>query len=74
MFVLIKSRTSSKMGNVGSKATSPGQILEKPYLCSRGHNFSQIIMKLDQHVCLDEISHKSENGSTGQKLGRQVKS
>ena len=38
-------------------------LLEKPYVCSRGYIFSPIIMKLDQHVCLDGISHKFENGS-----------
>ena len=45
-----------KMGHVGSKTRSLGQMLEKPYVCSRGHISILIIMKLDQHVCLDEIS------------------
>ena len=58
MFALMKYRTSSILGHVGLKTRSPGQMLEKPYVCSRGHIFSPIIMKLDQHVCLDEISHK----------------
>ena len=43
------------MGHVGPKTRSLGQILEKPCLRSRGHIFSLMIMKLDQHVCLDEI-------------------
>ena len=30
---------------------------------SRGHIFSQIIMKLSQNICLDEISDEFENGS-----------
>ena len=51
------------MGHVGSKNRSLFQILEKPYVCCRGHIFSPIIMKLYQHVCLDEIWHKFENGS-----------
>ena len=50
------------MGQVGSKTRSLGQMLEKPYVCSRGHSFSLIIMRLDQHDHLDEILHKFENG------------
>ena len=49
------SRTNLKMGHVGSKTGSLGQILEKPFVRSRGHIFSQIILKLDQNFCLDEI-------------------
>ena len=56
MFVLMKSRTSAKMGHLGSKTRSLGQILEKLCVCSRGHIFSPIILKLGQNVCLDEIS------------------
>ena len=59
MFVLMKSRTGSKMGHVGLKTTSPGQILEKP----RGHIFITIIMKLGQNFCLDEIGDEFENRS-----------
>ena len=65
MFVSIKSRTSSKLGHVGSKTRSLVQILEKPCVCSRGHIFSPILMKLGQNVCLDEISDKFEIGSCG---------
>ena len=50
-----------KMGHVGSKTGSPGQILEKPCVHSRGHIFSLIIMKLAQNNFLDGISHKFEN-------------
>ena len=32
-------------------------------VCSRGHIFSPIIMKLIQSVCLDETSDEFENGS-----------
>ena len=59
----MKSQTSLKMGHVRSKTKSIGQISEKPYVHSRGHIFSPIIMKLGQNVCLDEISDRFENGS-----------
>ena len=51
------------MGHVGLKTRSLGQILEKPCVCSRGHIFCLIIMKLGQNVCLDKISDEIENGS-----------
>ena len=60
---LMKSRTSLKMGNVGSKAMSLDQILEKHCVRYRGHIFSPIIMLLGQNVRLDEISDDFENGS-----------
>ena len=63
MVVLMKSRTSWKIGHVGSKTKSLGQMLEKPCVRSRGHNFSPIIMKHGQNVCLDEVSDEFENGS-----------
>ena len=66
-------------GSCWSKARSLGQMLgkkkktkKKQHTCvrSRGHIFSLIIMKLDVHVCLCEISHKYENCfKLGQKLG-----
>ena len=56
-----------KMGHVGSKTRSLGQILEKPSVRSRGHIFSWILMKVGQDVCLDDISDKIENGSCGVK-------
>ena len=58
---------SLKMGHLGSKTSSLDQILEKPCVHSRGHNFSLIIMKLGQNVCLDEVLNKCENGSCGVK-------
>ena len=48
--------------NVGLKTRSLGQILEKPYVHSRGHIFSPIIMKFGQNVCLDKISDEFEKG------------
>ena len=59
----MKSRRSVKMGHVRLKTRLLGQISEKPYVHSRGHIFSLIIMKLGQNVCLDEISDRFENGS-----------
>ena len=58
---------SSKMGHVGSKTKSPGQMLEKPCVRSRGHIFFRILMKVGQDVCLDNISDEFENGSRGVK-------
>ena len=52
-----------KMGDVGWKTRTVGQILEKPCVRSRGNIFSPIIMKLGQNVCLDEISDGMENRS-----------
>ena len=63
MFLLMKSQLSSGMGDVGSKTRSQGQILEKPCVRSSGHILRQIIMKLGQNFCLDEISEEYENGS-----------
>ena len=60
---LDESWTSLKMGHVGSKTRSLGQILEKPCVTSRGHIFSPIIMKLYQNVCLNKILDEYENGS-----------
>ena len=62
-FALMKSWTSTKMGHVSLKTRSLCQILEKPCVSFRGHIFSNIIMKLYQNVCLDEISVKFKNGS-----------
>ena len=67
MFVLIKSWTSFIMGHNGSKTRSLGQILEQSYVCSRGHIFSPIIMNLDQHACLIEISLKFKMSNVGSK-------
>ena len=69
----MKSLTSWKIGRVGSKIRSLGQILEKPCVHSRGHIFSPIIMKLGENVCPDEIWDEFENGSCWvKKLGQNV--
>ena len=39
-----------KLGHVGSKTRSLGQILEKPCVSSRGHSFDLKFMKLCQKV------------------------
>ena len=49
------------MIQVRSKTRAVGQILEKPCVHSIGHIFSQIIVKLGQNVCLDEIWDEFEN-------------
>ena len=51
------------MGHVRLKTRSPGQILEKPCVHSRGHIISPIIMKPGQNDFLDEILVEFENGS-----------
>ena len=55
MLVLMNSLTITKMGHVVSKARSPGQMLEKPCVCSRDHIFILLLMKFGQIGCLDEI-------------------
>ena len=50
-------------GHLEYKTRSLSHISEKPCVCSRGHIFSQIIMKFCQNVCLHEISDWFENGS-----------
>ena len=62
-FLEMKSQISLKMGHVGTKGRSVGQMLQKPCVHSRGHIFSQIIMKLGQNFCLDKILDNFENGS-----------
>ena len=52
-----------KMGHVGSKTRSLGQILQKPCVCSRDQIFGLILMKLGQRFCLDEILYMFGNWS-----------
>ena len=63
MFVLIESQMSLNMDHVRSKTRSLDQILEKPFVRSRGHIFSSIIMKPGQNVCLDQVSKVFKIGS-----------
>ena len=39
-----------KLGHVGSKTRSLGQILEKPYVHPRGHRFDHKFMELCQNI------------------------
>ena len=55
MLTWMKSRTSSKMGHVGSKTWSLGQILEKPFVCSTGNTFSLIITELPTITAESEL-------------------
>ena len=50
MLVIIISRSSSKLGHVGSKIRSLGQILEKPCVHSKRHSFYSKFTKLYQIV------------------------
>ena len=54
---------SLKLGHVGSKTRSLGEILEKPCVRSRCHILSQILVKVGLNVCLDKISDEFEIGS-----------
>ena len=65
MFVLMISRSSSKLEHLGSKTRSPGQISVKSCYHSSGLIFQAIIMNLAQNVCLDEFEVKFETGSLG---------
>ena len=48
MVISIKFGSSSKLGHVGSKTISFGQIIEKPCVHSRGHSFDPKFMLLCQ--------------------------
>ena len=64
MMLIIKiSRSSSKLGHVGSKTRSLGQILEKPCVHSRGHSFDHKFMKVCQNVNHHNILVKFKTGS-----------
>ena len=63
MLMIIISRSSSKVGHVGSKARSLGQILEKHCVLSRGHSFNSKCMKLYQNANDHNIYVKFETGS-----------
>ena len=50
MLMNIISRSSLKLGHVGSKPRSLGQILEEPCVHSIGHSFDSEFMKLYQNA------------------------
>ena len=64
MFVYIKSQFLLKVGHLGSKTRSLGQILEKPCEQDRDHIFDPIFIKLGQNVCLHKTSVPFESGSS----------
>ena len=48
--MIIISRSKPKLGHIGSKTRSLGQILEKPFVLSRGHSFKSKFKKLYQNA------------------------
>ena len=50
ILIIIISRSDLKLGYVGLKTRSLGQILEKPCVHSRRHSFDPSFMKLCQNV------------------------
>ena len=63
MLMIIISRPSLKLGHVGSRSRSQGQILEKPCVHSRGHSFDSKFMRLYQNANDHNIWVKFETGS-----------
>ena len=63
MLMIIISRSSSKLGHVGSKTRSLGQTLEKPCVHCRGHRFDHKFMKLCQNVNHHNVQVRFETGS-----------
>ena len=75
MFISINSRPSSKLGHVGSKTRSLGQILEKPCVRSRRHSFDPKFMNLIRKFILiiSRISLKLGHvGSKTRSLGQII--
>ena len=62
MLMIIISRSSSKLGHVGSKTRSLEQILENPCVHSRGHSFDSKFLKLYQNAYDHNIWVKFETG------------
>ena len=56
------------MGHVGSKTRSPGPILRKPCVRSRGHIFSRILMISRTSSKMGHVGSKTR--SPGQILGK----
>ena len=50
MLIIIMSRSGLKLGHVGSKTRSLGQIVDKPLVYSRGHIFDLKVKKLYQNA------------------------
>ena len=58
MLISVKSRSNLKLGHVGSKTRSLGEILDKPWVHSSGQSFDPMYLKLCQNVDLCEISDR----------------
>ena len=67
MLMIKISRSISKLGHVGSKPRSLGQILEKPCVHSRGHSFDLNFMKLYQNANDHNVKVKVKLGHVGSK-------
>ena len=69
--LMIMSRSSSKLGHVGSKTRSLGQILEKLCVHSRGHSFDSEFMNFYQNTNDHRSGSKLGNvGSKTRSLGQ----
>ena len=62
MLIIIISRSGSKLGHVGSKTRSLGQILEKPFVHAKVYSLVLNVMKLCQNV-----NHRLKLGHVGSK-------
>ena len=71
MLIIILSRSSSKLGHVGSKTRSLGKILEKPCVHSKRHSFffkvHETLSECLSSYCLGQVQ---DWVMLGQKLGR----
>ena len=73
LLIIIISRSNLKLGHVGSKTRSLGQILEKPCVHSRGHSFDSKFTKLYQNVIIiipRSVSKLGHVGSKTRSLGK----
>ena len=60
MFVCMISRSNSIQSHVGPKTRSLGQILEKPCVHFRGHNFDETWSKRLQIGCLGHVHYRAD--------------
>ena len=62
-----------KLDYVGSRTRTPGKILEKLYVHSRGNSFDSMFTKLFQNVSSMNLRPCLKLDHVGQKLDLQVK-
>ena len=67
MSIIVISRTSLKLGHVGSKTRSLGQIIDKSCVHSRVHSFVSDIMKLCQKLIIIISRSSLKLGHVGSK-------